>query len=589
MKLYILIIFVPLFCAVSLPFTLAHLPLGLLALYLSLDFKEELWRSLLKIFYKEISSLNLNTLHKLLTKHKNALVYLGEGYEFTQKHALLLDKRLLKYQKKRKTTLTENFGSEILDDLELFCHHKLFTTPRILTSHMLIMGTTGAGKTRLFDLLISQAIMRGDTVIIFDPKNDADLIKKAELCCNFAQRPQDFLRLDPENPEKSICFNPLACFNNASEIGERITSLMEGSGSAASFKSYANLAITSAVVALINLKRPVTLRNIKEALATPDIYFKALFKALDTITCDLNLPEITRFWENLHKLFKEEKKNSKSAKISELLGLKNFYNYLISHQYLKIRPDLETLFATVALDKDYFAKVSNGAAPILSSLTSESRAFVLSAEPPQQVLDFAQIIKAHKVLHIALPSLKDLQTSQNLGRILLTDLTSQASRIYNHKINADNVPKSPVSIFIDECGEVASPALVQLLNKARGANFAITLAIQSFRDLVKNGGSDQALQILDNCNTKLSLRVGSLETASIFCECLEKTTLASRSQILATSFSEHALTDSQSLIKSYKKDSLISPQILMGLKNLEYFALIGSSTLYKGKIPLVKD
>ena len=171
---------------------------------------------------------------------------------------------------------------------------------------------------------------------------------------------------------------------------------------------------------------------------------------------------------------------------------------------------------------------------------------------------------------------------------ILSSFCGSVNAVASSKITIGAFLRIALAIAI-RCFSPPDPALVQLLNKARGANFAITLAIQSFRDLVKNGGSDQALQILDNCNTKLSLRVGSLETASIFCECLEKTTLASRSQILATSFSEHALTDSQSLIKSYKKDSLISPQILMGLKNLEYFALIGSSTLYKGKIPLVKD
>ncbi|WP_302972123.1 helicase HerA domain-containing protein [Parasutterella excrementihominis] len=47
-----------------------------------------------------------------------------------------------------------------------------------ISGHTLILGTTGAGKTRLFDLLISQAIMRGESVLIFDPKGDEELEKK---------------------------------------------------------------------------------------------------------------------------------------------------------------------------------------------------------------------------------------------------------------------------------------------------------------------------------------------------------------------------------------------------------------------------
>jgi len=38
--------------------------------------------------------------------------------------------------------------------------------------HILVAGTTGAGKTRLFDLLVTQAVLRGEAVVIIDPKGD---------------------------------------------------------------------------------------------------------------------------------------------------------------------------------------------------------------------------------------------------------------------------------------------------------------------------------------------------------------------------------------------------------------------------------
>jgi hypothetical protein len=40
--------------------------------------------------------------------------------------------------------------------------------------HTLMLGTTRVGKTRLAELLITQDIRRGDVVIVFDPKGDAD-------------------------------------------------------------------------------------------------------------------------------------------------------------------------------------------------------------------------------------------------------------------------------------------------------------------------------------------------------------------------------------------------------------------------------
>lgn len=40
----------------------------------------------------------------------------------------------------------------------------------LLEGHTLIVGSTGVGKTRLFDLMIGQNILRGGPVVIIDPK-----------------------------------------------------------------------------------------------------------------------------------------------------------------------------------------------------------------------------------------------------------------------------------------------------------------------------------------------------------------------------------------------------------------------------------
>ena len=48
----------------------------------------------------------------------------------------------------------------------------LFSELANLVGHTLIVGSTRVGKTRLFDILIAQAILRGETVIIIDPKGN---------------------------------------------------------------------------------------------------------------------------------------------------------------------------------------------------------------------------------------------------------------------------------------------------------------------------------------------------------------------------------------------------------------------------------
>ena len=42
--------------------------------------------------------------------------------------------------------------------------------------HTIVLGTTGVGKTRLAEILLNQDIRRGDIVMTFDPKGDADLM-----------------------------------------------------------------------------------------------------------------------------------------------------------------------------------------------------------------------------------------------------------------------------------------------------------------------------------------------------------------------------------------------------------------------------
>ena len=58
--------------------------------------------------------------------------------------------------------------------------------------HTLVLGTTRVGKTRLAEILIAQDIRRGDVVIVFDPKGDADLLRRVYAEAKRAGRAKDF-------------------------------------------------------------------------------------------------------------------------------------------------------------------------------------------------------------------------------------------------------------------------------------------------------------------------------------------------------------------------------------------------------------
>ena len=75
--------------------------------------------------------------------------------------------------------------------------------------HTLVLGTTRVGKTRLAEILITQDIRRGDTVIVFDPKGDAELLQSLYVSAMLAGRLNDFYVFHLAYPEVSARYNPI--------------------------------------------------------------------------------------------------------------------------------------------------------------------------------------------------------------------------------------------------------------------------------------------------------------------------------------------------------------------------------------------
>ena len=147
-----------------------------------------------------------------------------------------------------------------------------------------------------------------------------------------------------------------------------------------------------------------------------------------------------------------------------------------------------------------------------------------------------------------------------------------------------------VSVFIDEASEITNEALVQLLNKSRGANFSITLACQSFADLVKRTGSvSHAQQIIANCNTMISLRVKDEDTANVVTSALPKTVVYDRVKSIYSSTENSKLSSNDSTSYSLKpsQSELFPNSALMSLPNFEYVAKLADGRFVKGIFPII--
>ena len=100
-----------------------------------------------------------------------------------------------------------------------------------------IVGTTQAGKGVMLTNLVRQAILRGDPVVVIDPKSSKRLRNAVFAACRAAGRakPREF---HPAFPDRGIRFDPFGSFARATELATRVKAVMPADTSGA-FSSFA--------------------------------------------------------------------------------------------------------------------------------------------------------------------------------------------------------------------------------------------------------------------------------------------------------------------------------------------------------------
>ena len=121
--------------------------------------------------------------------------------------------------------------------------------------HTLVLGTTRVGKTRLAETLITQDIRRGDVVIVFDPKGDADLLRRVYAEAKRAGRAKNFYMFHLGYPEVSARYNAIGNFSRITEVATRIANQLPSEGNSAAFKEFAWRFVNIIARALVALDR----------------------------------------------------------------------------------------------------------------------------------------------------------------------------------------------------------------------------------------------------------------------------------------------------------------------------------------------
>ena len=127
----------------------------------------------------------------------------------------------------------------------------------------LLVGTTQTGKGVVLTNLVSQAILRGDAVIVIDPKSSKRLRSAVIGACRAAGRPEP-LEFHPAFPKRGVRLNPLGSYTRSTEIASRICAVLpRGDGA---FTAFAWRAVFVMTEGMLFAGEPPTLRRFRAAL-----------------------------------------------------------------------------------------------------------------------------------------------------------------------------------------------------------------------------------------------------------------------------------------------------------------------------------
>ena len=464
--------------------------------------------------------------------------------------------------------------------------------------HSLVMGTTRVGKTRLAELFITQDIRRirkkdREVVIVFDPKGDADLLKRMYIECKRAGRLDEFYVFHLGWPDHSARYNAVGRFGRISEVATRIAGQLSGEGNSAAFREFAWRFVNIIARALVALGRRPDYEQILKHVTNIDALFieyaQKYFAEHDP-----------RAWQTIVELEgKIDRKNLSFAMKDRPLRVVALDQYLTQKRISD--PVMEGLRSAVRYDKTYFDKIVASLLPLLEKLTTGRIAELLSPdymdlEDPRPIFDWMQVIRKRAVVYVGLDALSDTEVAAAVGNSMFSDLVSVAGHIYKFGID-DGLPgaavagtKVAINVHADEFNELMGEEFIPMINKGGGAGMQVTAYTQTISDIeAKIGNRAKAGQVIGNFNNLFMLRVRETATAELLTNQLPKvqvftsTPASSANDAIngKTAFTSNTHDQIQSV-----SVPMIEPAHVVALPKGQCFALIEGGNLWKIRMPL---
>lgn len=372
----------------------------------------------------------------------------------------------------------------------------LYLPDKLFMQHALIAGMTGQGKTVFGKFLMYQQIQRGGGLLFIDGKLDSDNIQDLYEFAAFCGRAQDFLVINPGQPEKSNTYNPIL-YGNADEIASRILSLIPDTTMSAGSDHYKQSA-NNALSAFIG--------GLKEAGLD--------YNFLSLVMLTMNEPAL----EELMRLIKNSAQDSNARKNLAMFLDHYSKDNISEHAADGLNIDLKKLKDTLGGIGQRMHQFGTG----------DFLKIINSFNPEVKLYD---AIRDNKIVYVALPTMGKDVAAQNLGKMLVADLRTAISWL---QLNKEDRPKIPFLAFMDEMSSYAAETLSVMFEQARSARVALMPAIQTDSGLSRIS-EDFKERVASNTAVKVFFKLASHDTATGASEMIDFTKRVARTETASAS------------------------------------------------------
>jgi type IV secretory pathway TraG/TraD family ATPase VirD4 len=385
-----------------------------------------------------------------------------------------------------------------------------------------VIGTVGTGKTMTMLNIAGYDILKGDNVIIIDPKGSGEVFNYVFQTCLIADRLEDFIYINPLFPEVSAKINPLAYY---------------------SFPD-------------------VVINTIVNAVKAKDEFFVNIAREMITVIV-YSLVEIDKYTQSESKFnFRKINEYVSRDKLEELMSS------LSVIQTEDARHLVNQIKKILATPPEYFAKVASTLRVLLTVLTTGRIGQVIGDSYEN---DFMYRIMHGKgvVMLVETGSMLSKYSASVIARMVLSNLTTFAGQYYAER---KKFPK-PVKVHVDEFYTALFDGIENLFDKGREVGVAMNVYFQSISQLYAELPKEKADIVMDTINNYILFRVKSPETAEYFAEMVGK-----GKQFLTNVHSDGSL----SMIE--REDWIILPGDFLRLPDRTFvFISSGENSVYKGK------